>query len=151
MLRVARSRRGPFEAPLAHLLIGGFFLAQAAGCGLAAAAGAGGTRLVIGYVVLLLVGWAGGVVVGHLPKLLSLSLWVWWPPGPRPKQAELYQRRLGLLEAAFFAAGVEALALGIVIGTAPLARAGAFLLVGSAVLTAAGVALTWRRRSRAER
>lgn len=151
MLRVARSRRGPFEAPLAHLLIGGFFLAQAAGCGLAAAAGAGGTRLVIGYVVLLLVGWAGGVVVGHLGKLLSLSLWVWWPPGPRPKQAELYRRGLGLLEAGAFAAGVEALALGILIGTAPLARAGASLLVFSAVLTAAGVALTWRRRSRAER
>jgi hypothetical protein len=151
MLRVMWTRRGPFEAPLAHLLLGGFFLAQATGCGMAAAAGAGGTRLVSGYVVFLLVGWAGGVVVGHLPKLLSLSLWVWWPSGPRPKQAELYRRRLGLVEATFFAAGVEALALGIVIGTAPLARAGAFLLVGSAVLTAAAVALTWPRRSRGER
>jgi hypothetical protein len=71
----------------------------------------------------MLVGWAGGVVVGHLPKLLSLSLslWVWWPPGPRPKQAELYRRRLALLEAALFGAGVEAFALGIVIGTEPLA------------------------------
>ncbi len=151
MLRVMWNRRGPLEAPLAHLLLGGIFLAQAAGCGLAAAAGVGGTRLVSGYVVFLLVGWAGGVVVGHLPKLLSLSLWVWWPPGPRPKQAELYRRRLGLLEAAFFAAGVEALALGIVIGTATLARAGASLLVLSAILTIAGVALTWQRRSRAER
>jgi hypothetical protein len=46
---------------------------------------------------------------------------------------------------------VETLALGIIVGTAPLARAGAFLLVGSAVLTAAAVALTWRGRSRAER
>jgi hypothetical protein len=147
MLRVMWTRRGPLEAPLAHLLLGGVFLAQAAGCGLAAAAGAGGTRLVTGYVVFLLVGWAGGVVLGHLPKLLSLSLWVWWPPGPRPKQAELYHRRLGLLEAAVFAAGVEALALGIVIGDAPLARAGALLLVLSAVLTAAGVAGTWRRPS----
>jgi hypothetical protein len=76
---------------------------------------------------------------------------VWWPPGPRPKQAELYRRRLGLLEAALFAAGVEALALGIIIGTAPLARAGAFLLAGSALLTAAAVALTWRSRSHGER
>jgi hypothetical protein len=46
---------------------------------------------------------------------------------------------------------VEALALGIILGTAPLARAGAFLLAGSAVLTAAVVALIWRRRSRGER
>ena len=151
MLRVMWTRRGPLEAPLAHLLLGGIFLAQAAGCGLAAAAGTGGTRLVSGYVVFLLVGWAGGVVLGHLPKLLSLSLWVWWPPGPRPKQAELYRRWLGLLEAALFAAGVEALALGIVIGTATLARAGASLLVLSAILTVAGVALTWQRRSRTER
>jgi hypothetical protein len=150
-LRVMWNRRGPLEAPLAHLLLGGIFLAQAAGCGLAAAAGAGGTRLVSGYVVFLLVGWAGGVVVGHLPKLLSLSLWVWWPPGPRPKQAELYRRRLGLLEAALFAAGVEALALGILLGTATLARAGASLLVLSAILTVAGVALIWRRRARSER
>jgi len=151
MVRVMWTRRGPLEAPLAHLLLGGIFLAQAAGCGLAAAAGAGGTRLVSSYVVFLLVGWAGGIVLGHLPKLLSLSLWVWWPPGPRPKQAELYRRRLGLLEAALFAAGVEALALGILLGTATLARAGASLLVLSAVLTVAGVALIWRRRARSER
>ena len=39
-------------------------------------------------VVALLVGrWAGGVTLGHLGKLLSLSAWTWWPPGPRPKQA----------------------------------------------------------------
>src|SRR5438552_5087401 len=81
MLRVARRRRSAFEAPLAHLLAGGFFLVQATAAGLAAAAGAGGTRFVSGYVILLLVGWAGGVVVGHVVKLLSLSLWVWWPPG----------------------------------------------------------------------
>jgi hypothetical protein len=146
MLRVMWTRRGPFEAPLAHLLLGGFFLAQAVGCGMAAAAGAGGTRLVSGYVVFLLVGWAGGVVVGHLPKLLSLSLWVWWPPGPRPKQATLYRRGLGVAEAAVFAAGVEALALGVVFGAAPVARVGAAVLVLSAVLTATGFGLTWHRR-----
>jgi hypothetical protein len=151
MLRVARSRRGPFEAPLAHLLVGGFFLLQAAGAGLAAAAGVGGTRLVICYVVLLLVGWAGGVVVGHVGKLLSLSLWVWWPPGPRPKQGALYPRRLGLLEAAVFAAGVELLAVGILAGSTPAARTGAALFRASAVLTGAGVILVWHRRSRAGR
>jgi hypothetical protein len=148
MLRVARTRRGPLEAPLAHLLAGAVFLAQAAAFGLAAAAGAGGTRLVLAYVVLLLVGWAGGVVVGHVGKLLSLSLWVWWPPGPRPKQAELYPRRLGLVEAAAFAAGVETLALGVLAGNAAAARAGAGVLCASAVLSAAGAVATWRRRSR---
>jgi hypothetical protein len=148
MVRTARARRGPFEAPLAHLLVGGFFLVQAAGFGLAAAAGADSTRLVSGYVVLLLVGWAGGVVLGHLGKLLSLSLWVWWPPGPRPKQAELYPRRLGLAEAGAFAIGVESLAVGSFVGSAAIARTGAVILCASAVLTAAGAATTWRRRAR---
>ena len=148
VLRIARTRRGPFEAPLAHLLVGGFFLAQAAVFGLAVAAGADGTRIVSGYVVFLLVGWAGGVVLGHLGKLLSLSLWVWWPPGPRPKQGELYPRRLGLAEAGAFAIGVESLAVGIFIGSAPLAQTGAAILCASAVLTAAGAVTTWSRRAR---
>ena len=148
MLRVARTRRAPLEAPLAHLLAGGLFLVQAAVAGIAAAAGVGGTRLVVAYVVLLLFGWAGGVVVGHVGKLLALSLWVWWPPGPRPKQAALYPRRLGLVEALTFAAGVEALALGVLVGSTPLARGGAIALVASATLTLAGAALTWRRRPR---
>jgi hypothetical protein len=145
---VGLSRRGPLEAPLAHLFAGGLFLGQAAAFGLAAAAGAGGTRLVSAYVVLLLVGWAGGVVVGHVGKLLSLSLWVWWPPGPRPKQASLYPRRLGLAEAAAFAIGVELLALGVLVGSTSVARAGAATLLFSAVLTAAGAAQIWRQRSR---
>ena len=148
MVRVARTRRATLEAPLAHLVAGAFFLVQAAGFGLAAAAGAGGTRLVTAYVVLLLVGWAGGVVVGHVGKLLALSLWVWWPPGPRPKQTALYPRRLGLVEAGAFAAGVEALAAGVFVGSAPLARSGAAVLFCSALLTAAGAFLTWRLRSR---
>jgi hypothetical protein len=150
MVRTARTRRGRLEAPLAHLLVGGFFLAQAAGFGLAAAAGADNTRILSGYVVLLLVGWAGGIVIGHLVKLLSLSLWVWWPPGPRPKQSDLYPRRLGLFEAVAFAIGVESLALGIFIGSATLARTGAVILCASAVLTAAGAATTWRRFVAAE-
>ena len=147
MLRVSRTRRGPFEAPLAHLLAGGFFVVQAAVAGLAAAAGFGGTRFVSGYVVLLLVGWGAGVVVGHVGKLLSLSLWVWWPPGPRPKQAALYPRRIGLAEAIAFTAGVEALALGVLVGSARTAQVGAVILCGSAVLAAAGAFLSWRLRA----
>jgi hypothetical protein len=141
MLRVARTRRAPLEAPLAHLLVGVFFLVQAAATGLAVALGAGGLRLVTGYVVLLLVGWAGGVVVGHVGKLLSLSVWVWWPPGPRPKQAELYPRRLGLAAAAVFAVGVETLALGVFFGSTPAARTGAVVLCVSALLSAG---TTWK-------
>jgi hypothetical protein len=94
------------------------------------------------------VGWAAGIVVGHVGKLLSLSLWVWWPPGPRPKQGSLYPRRLGLAEAATFTIGVELLALGVLLGSTAVARTGAAMLLGSAVLTAAGAALIWRRRSR---
>jgi hypothetical protein len=56
-----------------------------------------------------------------------------------------------MVEAAAFAAGVEALALGVVVGSVPLARAGAVALCASATLTAAGVALTWRVRVRARR
>jgi hypothetical protein len=148
MLRVAETRRGPLEAPLVHVLIGGVFLAQAAGVGFAIAAGADGVHMVCGYVVLLLVGWAGGVVLGHVGKLLSLSLWVWWPAGPRPKQAELYPRTLGLVAAAAFAVGVESLAIGVFVDGPTLARVGASVLCVSALLSIAGAARTWRRRSR---
>jgi hypothetical protein len=146
MLRTTRTRRSSLEPPLAHLLVGGFFLSQAVVVGLAAVAGAGGTRLMTGYVVFMLVGWAVGVVVGHLGKLLSLSLWVWWPPGLRPKQAQLYPHRLGLAEVATFAIGVEALAIGVLAGRAAVAQAGAGVLCLSAVLSVGGVVSTWRRR-----
>lgn len=148
MARTFRARRTALEAPLARLLVGAFFLLEAAGFGIAAAAGAGGTRLVSAYVILLLVGWAAGVVLGHVPKLLSLSLWVWWPPGPRPKQSALYSRRLGLAETAAFALGVELLALGVAAGSADVARAGAVLFAVSTVLSLATTGVTWSRRAR---
>lgn len=148
MASTFRARRAALEAPLARLLAGAFFLLQAAGFGIAAAAGAGGTRLVSAYVILLLVGWAGGVVLGHVPKLLSLSLWVWWPPGPRPKQGALYPRRLGLAETAAFALGVELLALGVAVGNATVARAGAVLFLVSALLALASSAALARTAGR---
>lgn len=147
LVRIARTRRAPIDAPLGGLLAGAFFLVQAAVTGLVSAAG-GGIRLVETYVVFLLVGWAGGVVLGHVPKLLSLSLWVWWPPGPRPKQAELYPRRMALAATALFAIGVELLALSVLAGSAVPARIGAALVCASAVCTAVATAETWRRRSR---
>lgn len=148
LVRTARARRAPLDAPLGHLVTGAAFLAQAAVLGFVAAAGGGSVRRVEGYVVFLLFGWAAGVVVGHLGKLLSLSLWVWWPPGPRPKQAALYPRRLALVETIVFAVGLELLALSVVFGHPAPARAGAVLLCGSAVLAAAVAAVVWSRRPR---
>ena len=144
---VARARRLELEAPLAHMLAGTLFLLQAAALGICVLLKALSTpRAVTAYVILLLVGWAGGVTLGHLGKLLSLSLWVWWPPGPRPKQAALYPRRLWLAETAVFAVAVETLAAGALAGEGSAARAGAGLLLGAAALASAGAALTCARR-----
>jgi hypothetical protein len=148
LVRTARARRAPLDAPLGHLVTGAVFLAQATVLGFVAAAGAGSVRRVEGYVVFILFGWAAGVVVGHLGKLLSLSLWVWWPPGPRPKQAALYPRRLALVETVTFAVGLELLALSVVFGHPGPARAGAVLVCVSAVLAAAVAAVVWSRRAR---
>jgi hypothetical protein len=149
--RVVRSKRAPLDAPLGHLVAGGAFLAQAVVLGLLSAAGVGGVRVVEAYVVFLMIGWAGGVVVGHLPKLLSLSLWVWWPPGLRPKQAQLYPRRIAVAETAVFTAGVEVLAVAVLAGNVAAARVGAVLVLASAVVAAATAAEVWRRRPREER
>jgi hypothetical protein len=147
MIRVVRTRRIPLEAPLVHLLAGVAFLLQAAvlaGLMLTGILSAG--RGVVAYVILLLGGWAGGVTLGHLGKLLSLSVWVGWPPGPRPKQGALYPRRVWLGEASAFAAAVELLAVGSLAGSVTLARAGGALLVTAAALAVTGASLTWSRR-----
>jgi hypothetical protein len=149
MVRVALTRRLELEAPLAHLLAGVAFLLQAAGlAGAMLAAAIDPYRAITAYVILLLLGWAGGVTLGHVGKLLSLSVWVWWPPGPRPKQETLYPRGLWIGEAAAFAVAVELLAIGSLSGTVALARAGAAALVGAAVLAGTGALLTWSRRPR---
>jgi hypothetical protein len=148
VLRVARTRRMELEGPLAHLLAGAAFLLQAAVLGFALLAGtAHEERRAGAYVLLLMLGWAVGVTLGHVPKLLSLSLWVWWPPGPRPKQDALYPRLLAQAEALVFAIGVETLALGAFFGNATAARSGAVLLVVSAGLAVATAGWVWRRRS----
>jgi hypothetical protein len=147
--RVGRTRRIEPEGPLLHLLAGAVFLAQAAVLGLVLLAGVGPEqRGLAAYVLLLLGGWAAGVTLGHLPKLLSLSIWVWWPPGPRPKQEALYPRRLAQLEAALFAAGIEIAAVGVYAGSGAAARAGASVVAAAAVLVAVTATLIWRRRSR---
>ena len=142
--RIARTRRMEPEGPLLHLVAGAFFLVQAAALGFALLAGAAsGGRAVAAYVLLLLLGWAAGVTAGHLPKLLSLSVWVWWPPGPRPKQGELYPRRLAQAEALVFALAVETLAAGVYAGSAAAAYAGAALLVVAAACEAAAARKVW--------
>jgi hypothetical protein len=148
VVRVGRTRRVAPEGPLLHLLAGAAFLAQAAILGFALLAGAGPQqRGIAAYVLLLLLGWAAGVTVGHLPKLLSLSIWVWWPPGPRPKQDALYPRRLARAEAAVFAAGVEIAAIGTYAGSSATALAGSTLVAAAALLGVATTTLVWRRRT----
>ena len=103
-------------------------------------------RAIVAYVIFLLLGWAAGVTLGHLGKLLSLSLWVWWPPGPRPKQNALYPRTVWLVEAAAFAVGVELLAIGSLAGEIQIVRTGGALVTGAAALAAIGAGTTWVRR-----
>lgn len=139
-------RLGPREGPLAHLLVGAAALAAAALLVPAAALGLVSSRAAAtACVLLLLVGWAGGVVVGHLGKLLSLSAWAAWPPGPRPKQEALYPRRLWQAEVAVFALGVVALSTGVLLGSGPPARGGAVLLSISGLLALAASLETVRR------
>jgi hypothetical protein len=147
MLRVARTRRIDLEAPLAHLLAGVVFLLQAAVLGFLVVADAlSASSGLVAYAVFLLLGWAGGVTLGHLGKLLSLSLWVWWPPGPRPKQAALYPRAVWLGETAAFAVGVELVGLAPLTESVAAAYAGGALLVAAAALAGAGALSTWRSR-----
>ena len=82
--------------------------------------------------------------LGHLGKLLSLSAWTWWPPGPRPKQSALYPRPLWLAEAILFAVGVETLLNGVLRGAEVLTLLGSLILVGSALIAGAAAALTLR-------
>lgn len=144
MARVARQHRlAGLEGPIAHLLSGLFFLAQAAALGIGMLIGLAVTPARLSaYVILLLVGWAGGVTLGHLGKLLSLSAWAWWPPGPRPKQSAFYPRRAWAAEAALFAVGIEAVAGGALRQSEWAVRGGAILLGAGAVVALAGCART---------
>jgi hypothetical protein len=138
---------GVREGPVAHVVAGLVFLAQAAVLALLASAGiVDGRRASVACVLLLGVGWAAGVIVGHLGKLISLSGWGSWPPGPRPKQGALYPLRGWQLEAVLFAVGAEALAAGVVSDSAEIVRVGAVLLSCAAAL-ALGCGLETVRRT----
>jgi hypothetical protein len=142
--RIGRQNRlDGLEGPLTHMVTGVFFLLQAAvlGMGMLLGLEASPARLTA-YVVALLVGWAAGVTLGHLGKLLSLSAWAWWPPGPRPKQAALYPRRVWLVEAVVFAVGIELLVNGVLGGSETMTLLAGMLLVGAAGTAWFGAALT---------
>jgi hypothetical protein len=151
-LRVAvAGRTGWREGPVAHVAVGLVFVLQAAALALAAAGEVvAERRAAVAGVLLLGLGWAAGVIAGHLGKLISLSGWGSWPPGPRPRQEALYPRRGWQVEVLVFAVGVETLALGILGGWEAVARLGAALLVAAALL-ALGAALETLRRVAAAR
>jgi hypothetical protein len=151
-----RHRLDGLEGPLTHVVTGVFFLLQATILGLGMVFGLDPTPArLMGYVTALLLGWAAGVTLGHLGKLLSLSAWTWWPAGPRPKQAALYPRPIWLAEAILFAVGVEMLLNGVLRGAEVLTLVGALILVGSALTACVAAAVTLRAglpalRARAE-
>jgi hypothetical protein len=137
---------GAREGPVGHVAVGLVFLLQAAVLGVAGALGVvDGRRAAITAVVLAGLGWAAGVILGHLGKLVSLSGWGSWPPGPRPSQRALYPRRLWQLEVAVFAVGVELVAAGVLFESGAVARTGGAVLVGAAVTATLGVCETLRR------
>lgn len=146
-LRVARSGTiGAREGPVAHVAVGLLFLLEAAALVLAAATDVvSERRAAVAAVLLVGIGWAVGVIVGHLGKLISLSGWGSWPPGPRPKQAELYPRHGWQAEVILFALGVELLGAGVVADTTALARVGGALLVAAAIVALTCAVETVRR------
>ena len=140
-----RHRLDGLEGPLTHVVAGVFFLLQATILGLGMVFGLEPTPARLeGYVTALLLGWAGGVTLGHLGKLMSLSAWTWWPAGPRPKQAALYPRAIWLAEAILFVVGVETLLNGVLRGAEVLTLLGALILVGSALSACVAAAATLR-------
>lgn len=144
-VRTSRTRRSPsLEPPLGHLLVGLVFLGEAVVLAGLLAAGRRQPEILAAYAVLVLLGWAAGVTLGHLGKLLALSAWTWWPPGDRPKQAAFFDRRAWSFALATFAAGTQLLALGALAGDATLTRLGGLLLVATALLALGGaLRTTW--------
>lgn len=142
---VRRRRLDAMEAPLAHFLVGAACLVQAVAVAFAALVGAvPDARAAAVAAILLVAGWGAGVTLGHAGKLLSLSAWSTWPPGPRPKQRALYPRLPWTIEAGLFGVGIELVAVGTLIEAAPPLRVGAGLLLAGAVLACVGALLTLR-------
>jgi hypothetical protein len=143
---LARRRSPAVEGPLAHLAAGGLLLVEAGILGaLGLADAVEPRRAATAAAFLLVAGWAAGVIVGHAGKLVSLAVWNSWPPGPRPKQADLYPLRLWHVEALLFAAGAQAVAAGVLAESHTAAAAGAAALAASAAIALAAAAESVRR------
>lgn len=143
LVRAARRHRlAGLEGPIVHVAVGFVCLVEAAVLAVTLLASSPEIGRLTAYVALLLVGWAAGITLGHLGKLLSLSAWMWWPPGPRLKQAALYPRRLWLAEASAFAVGVQLVAAAAFWTVPWAARVGTAALVVSAVLALFAAART---------
>ena len=143
IVRTLRSRRvAAIEGPLLHALTGIVFLVQATVLGVVLLSRPGDGRVATAYALTIVVGWGVGVTVGHVGKLLSLSAWVWWPPGPRPKQAAHYNRGTWAAEAVAFFVGVELLVDAAMSGSTVVAHLGGGALVLAAVLALTGAAQT---------
>lgn len=146
LVRAARRNRlKAIEGPIGHVLTGLVCLCEAALLAALRLGHIGDGDVLVAYALLLLLGWAAGITIGHVGKLLSLSAWAWWPPGPRPKQATFYPRRTWSVEAAAFAIGVQALTAAALLASPTLARTGAGFLVGSGFLALTGALQTTRR------
>lgn len=145
----ARGRIGYREAPLAHLLVGLLALLEAGAVGALGLLDVLDERRAAAAVGTLVVGvFAAGLLVGYAGKLLSLSAWAAWPPGPRPKQEQLYPRRLWQAEVVIFAAGAQVLAAAVLADAPDVAEAAAGVVLLSALLALSG-ALTTVLRVRA--
>jgi hypothetical protein len=137
---------GVREGPVAHVAVGLVLLVEASALGVLGALGViDGRRAAISAVLLLGLGWAAGVILGHLGKLVSLSGWGSWPPGPRPSQRALYPRRAWQAEVVLFAVGVQLAAAGTLAQSTGTARAGGSVLIAAAAVAALGVGETLRR------
>jgi hypothetical protein len=147
MLRVARGHRLELpEGPLLHFATGLLFLGQGAVLGVVSVLDPQSNgRRIEAYVAAILLGWAAGATLGHVGKLLSLSAWMAWPPGPRPKQDELYPRRLWLVEAALFAVAAETVIDGILAGSSTVVAAGGVLALLAAAAALVGAGWTLRK------
>ncbi len=105
-------------------------------------------RELTAYALLLVLGWAAGVVLGHVGRLLGLSAWTWWPPASAPKQDAFFDRRAWALEAVAFAVPSSCSRSGLSRAVSHVSRAGGVLLVTAALLALYGaLRTTWSPRT----
>lgn len=150
LVSVGRHRRRSLEAPLMHLVAGVACAVAAACVALLAAFGVVGTaRAGVVAVLLVLIGFGGGVTSGHVFKVVPMLVWTGryahlaGTPGA-PRLTDMYPARLALVEAAAFALGLVLVVAGVASATSALILAGALALAAAAltVLVAVVICIT---------